>query len=583
MSKFRCLIITLSFFAFSVVCFAQENQEKQEELAQREAKLIEQLQNDSENLKLPENRAVIFAQVGGFSCKSDQKNALPLFQKSVNELIIAQQEAEKIKKNSYAFDQLTYGQNPRSLILQTISNCDPELALDLFYKSRPSKISQMIAENAQGQSKISNGKYYIDNELQSEQRFIALAAEKNPERAIKLLRESLENGVSYETLNLLRKIYTKEPKIANDLAEEVVKKLLGETLTTNDYQTISTFQYFLTEFGREKNPEQKSLEISETSLRNLTDKISAFWLENNGYNYSIQTDGFKLIEKYFPARATRIKQKQVQTGNQEYDDYNKLVQSDASPEEMLKQAEKFSSYKHSIYNNALQKMAQKGNITEAINVINAKFSDNEADQQISNLYYNLASQETSKENYEQANNYINQIPNDQNRFNALINLARTVYQKDSEKNKQWSLSILQQAYGIIDTSEITQQEIINLIEIANVYAVSEPVQAFRTLELVIPAMNEFTRAYAVVSQFRNEPMQRNGEFLITNNGSMTGAYNLGNTLQLLKNSDFDRTIQLINSFDRSETRIALKLELIQSFARLPIGTRFSNYLIKSSR
>ncbi len=580
MSKFRFFLFAVLFFSLSIYLFAQDSTEKSEEMIQRETKLTEQILSDAENLKLPENRAVVFGQVGGYICKTDEKRALPLFQKSINDLIIAQQEVEKNRKNQYAFDQLVYGQNPRFTILNTIAGCNPELALELLYKSRPAKISQIIAQNSQDSKAFSNKKYYADSEIQTEQRFLNLVADKNPERAAQILRESLKNGVSYETFNLLNKIFTKDAKVANKLAEEVVEKLLGTTLTTADYQTTSTIQYFLQEFGKEKTPDQKSLEISDSLLKNLADKISAFCLENNNFNYSPQNAGFSVIEKYFPARAAKLKQKQVQNGNQEYEEYNKLVQSDASPEELLRQAEKFQSYRNSIYSTAAQKLAQNGNISEAVNIINSKFSDDETEQQLSNFYNNLAYQEISKNNYEQANNYINQIPTDQTRFNALLNLAGTVYQKNKEENKQWALSILNQAYGLIETSEITQQEIGELTQIANSYAAIEPAQAFRILESIVPTINEFTRAYAVVSQFRSEQTQRNGEFFITSSGDILGAYNLGNVFQLLRDKDFDRTIQLINSFERGETRIALKLEIVRGFSGLPMGTRFSNFLIK---
>jgi hypothetical protein len=580
MSKFHFFFFVALFFSLSTFLIAQEKTEKSEEIIQRETKLTEQILNDTESLKLPENRAVVFAQIGGYLCNSDEKRAIVFFQKSINDLILAQQEAEKIKKNNYAFDQLIYGQNPRFTIVQTIAACDPESALELFYKSRPAKISQMILQAAQVPGAFSNKKYYADSEIQNEQRFLNLVAEKNPERAVKILRESLKNGVSYETLNLLNKIFAKDPKTANKLAEEVVEKLLGDTLTTTDYQTNSTIQYFLQQLGSEKNPDQKSLEIPDSLLRSLADKISAFWIESNNFNYSPQSSGFNVIEKYFPARAAKLKQKQVQSGNQEYEEYNKLVQPNVSPEEMLKQADKFQSYRSSIYSSAAQKFGQNGNISEAVNIINSKFSEDEAEQQLSNFYNNLAYQEISKNNYEQANNYINQIPQDQSRFSGLLNLASAIYQNNKDENKQWALSILNQAYGLIETSEITQQEISELTQIANYYAAIEPAQAFRILESIVPTINEFTRAYAVVSQFRSEQTQRNGEFYIINNGGMLGAYNLGNIFQILKDKDFDRTMQLINSFERSETRIALKLEIVRGFSGLPMGTRFSSFQMK---
>lgn len=568
MSKIRFIIVATLFILLSTIVLAQDKPEKSDDDLQRKIKLAEQILRDANALRLSENRTVVFAQIGGSLCKTDEKQSLELFQKSVAELIRAQQEAEGIKKNPYLVEQLVYGQQPRMLILEMIAACDPELALDALIKTRPARILQLMAQKPDASS---GRQYYTISETQIEQQYIQLIAEKSPERAIELLRASLKNGITAQTLPLLQSIFAKDPKTANKLAEEIAQKLAGENLGVNDYQTSSLVQSFLQVFGEPKTDE-KRLEISETTLKNLADKYSAFWLAGENYDYDTGSVDFKLIEKFFPTRAAQIKKKQSPSTDGEYSEYEKLIESGASPEELMKQAEKFPNYKTAIYSNAAQKLAESGNVADAVNIINSKFSDEEAELQLSSFYTTLAGQEIAKENYDQAGFFINQIPNDQMRLNMLIQLGQAVYQKSPKDNKNTALAILNQAVSLVDTSEITQLEIYNLTAIAAAFADIEPAQAFRTIEILVPSMNEFARAYVVVSQFRNEGIQRSGEYLITQNGGITGAYNLGAILQTLSGKDFDRTMQLIDSFDRGESRIAFKLDIIKRLTESPTDT-----------
>jgi predicted transcriptional regulator len=88
-----------------------------------------------------------------------------------------------------------------------------------------------------------SSRQYAKNEVQAEQRIIAMAVEQSPQRAVKLLRESLKKDVSYETVNLLKKIHQKDAETANQLAEEVGQKLL-DTKLNEDNQDTGFIQYF---------------------------------------------------------------------------------------------------------------------------------------------------------------------------------------------------------------------------------------------------------------------------------------------------------------------------------------------------
>lgn len=559
MSKSGSLTIFFFLLLFPLVALAQDSEQaKTPEQLRRESKLIEQVLADAAQLKLPENRAFAMAQAAAFLCQTDQNRARELFHRSVAELITAQTEVSEITKNTYAFGQLIYGQTPRLNILDAVSRCDPELALEFLTKTRPPKIARLMIERTDPSQQS-----YINNEISNEQRFINLVAARNPQRAIELLRESLKKGVTYETLPLLKKVQQTDEKTAGKLTEETFQKLIEAKLTGNDYPIISAIHYFLNEFGRTKTQNEKQLEVSETSLRNLVDKISAYWLENSNNIYSAETDGFKLVEKYFPGRAVQIRKKIEQNPPQkEYQEYNRLVSGNSSPEEMIKRAEGFQIYRTSIYGTAARKLADAGQVSQAVEMIRSKFSDDEADNQISSLYYNLAFGEMSKGNFDEAERLIDQIPTEATRFSGWLQLARQVFNKNPEENQKRASAILERARNLIDVHELTQIQINSLVEIAGAYSEIEPERAFQTLEGIVSTLNEYADAYAVVSSFRNEQMQRNGEFQISMSGGFLGTGNLGTVLAALREKDFDRTMRLIDGFRRPELRLGLKLEMI---------------------
>lgn len=562
-------VLTLLIVPFSV--FAQDaadtvqttaDSTKAKEKLSQQIKLLEQVLVDAKSLRLPENRAVVFAKVGNALWQIDEKRARALFQSSIADLIVAQSEIESFKGNKQLFNNLIYGQAPRWEILNTIGNRDAELALDAMLKTRPAKVSQAILTMNDGAQTQNSG--IAKNEIQGEQRLLATAADQNPQRAIKLLRESLKKDVSYETINLLRKIFAKEPETANQLAEEVGQKVLATKLN-EDNQDTGFIQYFLNEFGREKSPDEPALKVSDLLLKSLAEKLAKFLLRPNSNQFYGDPSAMKIIEKFAPASAAQIKQNQAKNGNpnEKYDSYNKLLQSDASSEELLSQAEKFSrSYRNEIYRRAAEKTAGNGNIAEAQKIITAHLSEEEAESYLSQINYNLATQAVSNGKFSDAEQLIDQIPNDNLRMSSLIYLANALYQKDPKENQKWASSVLSQARSLISETPEKTSEVNALANLAGAYAPIDPAEAFRIIENLSTPLNEFSEAAAIVAKYSDYGNLRQGEYSINSNNNLLGVYSLINVLQTLKDKDFDRVIQFTNSFTRLDVRVSLKMQLL---------------------
>ena len=567
------LVFAFFVFTFSVSAQATDDEAAKEKL-RRENVLLEQILTDAKNLRLPENRAFVYAKIGHQLWQTDEKRARLLFQTAVNELIAAQTDAETEKGNKHFLNNLLYGQSPRWEILSVIANRDAEYALDAIVKTRPGKLASAMA-NYTGDNQLPS-QQYARSELQNEQRITAQAADQNPQRAVKLLRESLKKDVTYETFNLLRKIFQKDSETANQLAEEVGRKLFDAKLDEN-HQDLSLIQNFLGEFGQEKSKENAAIVVPDGLMRNLADKIVKFTLRPNNRSFYNNDSALKVIEKYFPASVAQIKQKQEKLQNQNQSEpdrnYSKLMQSEVSSEELLRQADKFTaSYRGEIYRRAAEKIAQTGNVSQAQSILTDNLPDEELDRYLSQFNYNLANQAISQGKYEEAVAFVNRISDENLRLNALISLATSVYHKNPKENQSRATAILEQARLLLP--ELTEKvaEMNALVTLASGYAQVESAQAFSLIESLTSPLNELSEASAVIAKYNDGGYFRQGEYQISQGNNSLPIYNLMNILQTLKAHDFERTVRFTNNFNRLDLRISLQMQLLQfGVSELPIN------------
>jgi len=156
------------------VLLAQAPDDAAKEKQQRLAAVVDQAIADTQNLRLPENRAFFYCQAGNLIWPQDQERARFLFNGAATELINAQSAAES-KRSSNPNNDLLTGGNTRQQILNIIASRDAELALDLLVKTRPLAIQKALAPDSRESTKISDysrGINLAQNENYLEQNFL---------------------------------------------------------------------------------------------------------------------------------------------------------------------------------------------------------------------------------------------------------------------------------------------------------------------------------------------------------------------------------------------------------------------------
>ncbi len=584
-------VITIAVFAASISTFAQpaplrvvpappkvDPQKAAERLA-KQVTLAEQVLNEVQGLRLGENRAHVYAKVGMLLWKSDRKTAKELFQSSINDLLSVQMLVEADEKNRQNGNDLRTIQGIRPPILTAIGTLDAEFALESLYRTRTGAIQRALAQ-ASEQSGIKvgdatgNSNLVAQTELTLEQRLIRMAAEQNPERAAKLLQESIKKGLSNETLSLLRKLYEKDPEMADSLAAETLDKILSSTFSANpaDQGPIGLSYAILNDSLRTRKPGAKELKFEDANLRSLANKIINYAI-SAGQNIRSSGIGIptliKFAEKYSPGMIAALKKLEKANMPPAFaatmpdSDTRKLMNSSMTPAQLLVEAKKLPAESRSpVYQNAATKMARGGDYNAALELINANFSGRALENAVNALKSAYADHLINQGKYVEAERLIDEMP-DSNRRPALISLATRAFAKDREENKTYAVSVLQKVRGLLPEKPADQSDLYQFILLTNAYAPIEVSEAFGTFEPVIPMLNELSDASAIVQGFQGPYSVRSGEFVMSNNSSYGFQFD-PNLTRLLARADFERAIKLIDSFTRREFRIALKLQLAET-------------------
>ncbi len=537
---------------------------KNVEAEKQQLVLLEQIAKDAEALRLSENRALVAAKLAEGYWRYDEKRAREFFQTAVNELVAAQIQAEANKKQASMLYSLINGISPRQEILTLIAARDAELALDSFYKSRPPKLTAILMNPEE--MKKPTSQQFVQNEIYFEQSLISRVSEQNPQRALKLIRDSLAKGVTYEAISLIERLKAKDPELAAQFAGEVADRLLAMDFEKMN-QDFSIATSFITQFGKKPEEGEKPVKVDEKKLRDLTNLVIRNILKADDEYYYEFESLLPIIEKYSPENVATIKKRIAKLENmserREYAAYEKLMESEPSAEKLLAEAEKFSeSFRNQMYYAAAEKSAKSGNVAQAQKIIQSKMSQEETENYLAQINYGLISQAMTDGKFEESNLLINQIPNEASRFSFLIQLAMSVYKKNPAENKKQTLAIIDQARALVPQPAETLEDMSNIMQLGVMLADIEPEQSFQTIEIMTQPINEYVEASVIVSKYRNDGTLRQGEMVINSYGGINGFYNLNPILTALKGKDFKRTMSFINGFQRLEARLSMLIQLI---------------------
>ncbi len=554
---------------------------------------------DANSLKLWENRALIYALAGDMLWATDQKRARILFRNAANELSVGIS-APKEKPKDY-FEDYSWWQDfsPRHSVLLIIATYDADWASELLQETRPPELqaalsaqSQTLPPNTQPKTQVQaltdqKNKYKVQRELELEQGFAAKAAEQNPDKAAKLIRESLKKGVSFSAFSLIQMVNQKDEKLGKSLLDEVMQKLLAADFKQSENELrVAGFlimQSSKPELFSNENPKFKPFKLEDKQLRDMTLKIADSFLQKTDFRGFFELNMFfPAIEKYAPEKVPLLKQKEasiqklIPEESRGWNEANRLINdANAKPEKLIEEAEKFSGYqKFNIYRAAAAKLIEAGQGEKARELIRNTPDSKQRDDVLKYIDETLSAKSIKEDKLDDVQKIIAKTESDSSKVKLLVDLAVGFEKKKTKESHETAVKLMDDARRLVADFPDRNEDVDDILKLASGYAVIEPDKAFPHLTTLVEITNDLLTAKSLLAKYNKRNVNfKQGELIFTNSlGYNVSSYTQFNKeLGLLAAADFGRAKGLIDQFRRDDVRILLKIMLAQSILKEKIG------------
>lgn len=608
MRKFVFLLST--FFLLCAFAAAQtqptdsdaDKEKKKKEQDERVMKMLDHAVDDASALRLPQNRAVVFAMSADLYWKFDEIRARELFRNSADEIIAYLQALDKEHRedpdsigDSHDYDE----DEIRSQILPLAAKHDGELALNMLLNTRPAKLADAMARRAQPSAKpISEVPKWdpdgnsIQKEITLEQRFALLAADDNPDRAVKMIKDSLAKGISPNVLALLQKLNKKDAKKASELATAVVKKIVDSDIekSPDDMRTAMDFLQYafkpdsIGSTALANNAKDDLFKFTDAQGKDLAGKIADVVLQPSRTMRmaSVLSQVKPLLEKFLPEKTALIKQREAEIQGSMPPDIKEQLQRDkmwdenTSAEDLLAQIVKNSSdaVNGSMYYALSRKMGQiddEARLKKLIDQIPDEKFKAKAQEQLEAAHITHIANDGKLDD---ARKLIGNLTKKSNQIKKLVALAIEFQKKGGEKDIANAKSLMKDAKALTNDLADNDDDIGDLMEVVKGYATVDPDAAFRMFETAIDPMNDYIQARSVVNTYEKlwgswPSAFRKGELKMTTPGPFHGMpiFTYIPQMQMLGKADLERMNSLADHFSRPESRLIVNLYVLQGFLK----------------
>ena len=439
----------------------------------------------------------------------------------------------------------------RQQIAISIAEHDPDLAFGFYYDSLSS-----IA-NPELRSQVEGRESYFEFQL------LGQLADRNAAKAAQYGLRSMGNGITFQHVELLKKIYAKDVDKGSEYGSALLSRLKTEKFDNKDLYIISS----LIDFGGEKldesrRPDGKRPVYSLSELRELAEILAQAIMSRNAEQESGAVLSYVgSVQKYLPGRAAQIRAK-----------FKAPKSEDIDPRVMTN-----AMYSARIAVNTSANVAYSGAYANSnANSDNYPPEAREQDELERKLFEDvqgLGTKQLPKEEREkivaQARKIIMQTPG---RDKKIFSLSMLAVQVSKMGDKELAGEIMRDAERLVNPAPKTYQDFLLSWMLASGYAQADPDKAFPLLEETIGRANDTLEAFVKVGEFIDvaEEMIQDGEVQVGVFGGqmirgLTSELGMADaTIQVLAKADFVKTKNLTNRFDRAEIRVLAKMMVLRA-------------------
>jgi hypothetical protein len=445
----------------------------------------------------------------------------------------------------------------RQQITMTMAEHDPELAFSFFNDSL---------------SAISNPEFRKEIERQDsyfETRLLTQIAERDPAKAAQLGVTSIKKGVTYEHVELLRKIYTKDPEKGINFGAAIMSRLKSDKVDMNSYQarhaffnvTESLLRFAEQTLDASRKPGAKPV-YTNAEIRELVELLAQTIL-NQADTDVIDSGNVEFIQKYSPGRAAQIRAKfKSSSGGSRYSGVM------ANSANVISTAG-YGSGRASNSNSNMSPQERTRLENEAREIEEREDLEKRTMEGVQALTTKELPKEEREKIIAQARKIISQTPG---RDKKIMGLSMLATQVSRMGDKALATEIMRDAESMVNPSPKNYQDFILTWMLASGYATADPDKAFPLLEETIGRANDTLAAFVKVGEFVDvaEEMIQDGEVQVGAFGGqmvrgLTRELGIADaTIQVLAHADFGKTKALTNRFDRAEIRILAKMMVLRA-------------------
>lgn len=435
----------------------------------------------------------------------------------------------------------------RQQITVTMAEHDPDLAFGFYYDSLSAITNPGLLK--QHESRDS----YFEHQL------LAQLVEKDAGKAAKHGLRSLELGVNYQHIELLRKIYSKDADRGADFAAAILSRLKDDKINASSFSILSSLIGFgETSLEESRKPDGKRAVYTIAQIRELAEVLAQAILSRSDEDAASGLSYLHAVQKHLPGRAAQIRAK-FKVANVTPVEYSVSVGNSASNA------------------NRSYTATYEGNANVSTADVERMVRENEArekeEKKLFDDVQSLGSKQLPKEEREkiiaQARKIITQQPG---RDRKVMGLSMLASQVAIAGDKELAAEIMRDAEKLVNPAPKNYQDFILTWLLASGYAAADPDKAFPLLEDTIARANDTLAAFVKVGEFIDvaEEAIQDGEVQV---GAFGGQMVRGltrelvmadTTIDVLAKADFAKTKSLTNRFDRPEIRVLAKMMVLRA-------------------
>jgi len=427
----------------------------------------------------------------------------------------------------------------RQQIAMSIAEHDPDLAFSFYYDSLN------VITNPEFRKQADNSNRYFEFQLMN------MVAEKAPDKAVKFATKALANGFNFQHIEILKKIYAKDPEKAASFAADILSKIKSDKIKREDFWVVNS----LISFGSQTLDDSrkdggKKAVYTEGDLKDLSEALAQSILDQPTESMYDAVNYLSQIERYAPNRALQIKAK--------------IRKKDLPPANKVYAANTVATGNYSTGPDP------EGDVNSA----RAKEDEKAKNQkQMMDDVMKVGSKELPKEQRDsiiaQARKILMSTPGRDKKITGLSLLAAQVAKAG---DKDLAAQIMKDAESLVNPQPKNYRDFLLTWMLVNGYASVNPDKAFPLLDEAIGRVNDTLTAFVKVGEFidANEEMIQDGEVQV---GAFGGAMISGmtrelgmadSTIKILAKADFEKTKSLTYRFERPEVRILAKMMVLRA-------------------